>query len=244
MKKLILFVLSLALIPLIADSSFAYFGDDMIHEKSFSFNFDKMKNASDIITINEPNNDENFKRYIVFSDGSVNDIRTVTQGISSSISSSNGFFSIVTIAESNVPYLQSKGFHMLEDFQLDFHSKYLSEGIKSKVSEIGNLANSKNVHSLYNVTGKGIRVAIVDTGVDFSNPDMQHAVARDDHNIPIMLDADGQGIILTNATFAANIDQYGTIKNFTKSKISELNTTSSVYVKPRNGGIYLLSYAW
>jgi len=239
MKKLILFVLPLTLIPLIADSSFAYFGDDMIHEKSFSFNFDKMKNTSDIITINEPSNDENFKRYIVFSDGSVNDIRTLTQGISSSISASNGFFSIVTIAESNVPYLQSKGFHMLEDFQLDFHSKYLSEGIRSEVSEIGNLANSKNVHSLYNVTGKGIRIAIVDTGVDFSNPDMQHAVARDDHNIPIMLDADGQGIILTNATFAANIDQYGTIKNFTKSKISELNTTSSVYVKPRNDGVYL-----
>ena len=104
---------------------------------------------------------------------------------------------------------------MLEDFQLDFHSKYLSDGIKSEVSEIGNLANSNNVHSLYNVTGKDIRVAIVDTGVDFSNPDMQHAVARDDHNIPIMLDADGQGIILTNATFAANIDQYGTCLLYT-----------------------------
>ena len=67
------------------------------------------------------------------------------------------------------------------------------------------------MHSLYNVTGKNIKIAIIDTGVDFSNLDMQHSLARDDENIPIMLDADGQGLILTNATFAANIDQYGTI---------------------------------
>ena len=52
-----------------------------------------------------------------------------------------------------------------------------------------------------------------------------------------MLDPDGQGIILTNATFAANIDQYGTIKNFTKSAM--YNTTSDVYVKSRTGGVFL-----
>ena len=68
---------------------------------------------------------------------------------------------------------------------------------------------------------------------------MQHALARDNENKPIMLDADGQGIILTNATFTANIDKYGTLKNFTKSKIDGLNTTSSVYVKAKNEGVYL-----
>ena len=66
---------------------------------------------------------------------------------------------------------------------------------------------------------------------------MQHSLARDKQNMPIMLDPDGQGLILTNATFAANIDQYGTIKNFTESE--KYNTTSNVYVKPRNGGVFL-----
>ena len=103
--------------------------------------------------------------------------------------------------------------------------------MKSKLTE--------HVHTLYNVTGNDVTIAIIDTGVDFSNPDMQHSLARDDENMPIMLDPDGQGIILTNATFAANIDQYGTIKNFTKSAIH--NTTSDVYVKSRNGGVFLLS---
>ena len=66
---------------------------------------------------------------------------------------------------------------------------------------------------------------------------MRHSLARDEQNIPIMLDPDGQGLILTNATFAANIDQYGTIKNFTKSAKHE--TTSDVYVKSRDGGVFL-----
>ena len=83
---------------------------------------------------------------------------------------------------------------------------------------------------------------IVHLGVphaDVDLPDMQQAVARHDANKPLMLDADGQGSILTNATFAANIDQYGTMKNFTKTKISALNTTSSVYVMPKNDGVFL-----
>ena len=82
-----------------------------------------------------------------------------------------------------------------------------------------------------------LTIAIIDTGVDFSNPDMQHSLARDNENIPIMLDPDGQGLILTNVTFAANIDRYGTMKNFTKS--SMYNTTSDVYVKSRSDGVFL-----
>ena len=126
---------------------------------------------------------------------------------------------------------------MIEDFQLDFHSKYISKNNVSQISTIGNIANSERVHNLYNVTGNDVTIAIIDTGVDFSNPDMQHALARDNENFPIMLDPDGQGLILTNATFAANIDQYGTIKNFTKSSL--YNTTSDVYIKSRGGGVFL-----
>ena len=55
-----------------------------------------------------------------------------------------------------------------------------------------------------------------------------------------MLDADGQGIILTNATFAANIDKYDIIKNHTSKSFSSFeNMTSKVYTKPRNEGVFL-----
>jgi len=78
------------------------------------------------------------------------------------------------------------------------------------------------------VTGKGVTVAVVDTGVDFSNPDIMESLARDDDNNPIMLDADGQGLVLTNSTFAANI-KYGKVYNFTKTAMLQLNATSNEY---------------
>tara|TARA_B100000953_G_scaffold168345_1_gene138652 strand:+ start:2751 stop:6989 length:4239 start_codon:yes stop_codon:yes gene_type:complete len=239
MFKIVLFFSVLLFIPIISGQSFAFFGGDMHEQNSFSFSFDKIKQTSDLITINQLDNGETLKRYIVFGHGSVNDLNSLANGISNSVFSSNGFFSIVTLPENNVAFLESSGFHVMEDFPLDFHSEYTKYDPHSKISEIGNLANSRQVHNLYNVTGSDITIAVIDTGVDFSNRDMQHALARDNENIPIMLDADGQGIILTNATFAANIDKYGTLKNFTKSKIDGLNTTSSVYVKAKNDGVYL-----
>ena len=232
-------LLLLVLVPIIANESFGYFGGDMIEKNLFSFDSDIMKIDSDIITVKDLDGVENLKRYIVFGHGSPNDISSLTNSISNSVSTSNGFFSIVTMPENKITNLESAGLHVMEDLPLNFHSKYIEYDPHSKISEIGNLANSKDVHELYNVTGNNVAIAIVDTGVDFSNKDMQHAIARDKENIPIMLDADGQGIILTNATFAANIDQYGTMKNFTKSKISGLNTTSSVYVKAKNDGVFL-----
>ena len=78
----------------------------------------------------------------------------------------------------------------------------------------------------------------MDTGTDFSNYDMRHAVARDERGVPIMLDADGHGIVLTRATYVANIDQSGKVSNYPSIQ-SPLphNATSYVYV---NGtGVYL-----
>jgi len=239
MHILILFSFILLFIPIIATDSFANFGGDMIEQRSLLFDFDKIEETSEIVTINKIDSDEKLKRYIVFGHGSINDLDLLSNTVSNSVSTSNGFFSIVTMPENKISFLESTGLYIMEDFPLDFHSDYTKYDNQSKVSEIGNLANSRNVHNIYNVTGQGVTIAVVDTGVDFSNPDMQHAIARDDANIPIMLDADGQGIILTNATFTANIDQYGTMKNFTKTKIASLNTTSSVYVMPKNEGVFL-----
>ena len=32
----------------------------------------------------------------------------------------------------------------------------------------------------------------------------------------IMFDADGQGLVITNSTFHANVDKYGLLQNYTK----------------------------
>ncbi len=56
------------------------------------------------------------------------------------------------------------------------------------------------VNSTLHVQGDGVKVAIVDTGTDFSNPNMATAYARDINGVPIALDPDGAGIVLTNTT--------------------------------------------
>ena len=236
MMKSVLVIISIILIFPLMSESFSYFNGDMANYNIENNDFPIENINSNIIHFNEISNEQKIKRYLVFGTGSTAELGNLIHK-PYSISSSNGFFSIVTVPENTLSIFQSKGFHVIEDFQLDFHSKYISKNNVSQVSTIGNIANSELVHNLYNVTGKDVTIAIIDTGVDFSNPDLQHSLARDDENIPIMLDPDGQGLILTNATFAANIDRYGTIKNFTKS--ANHNSTSDVYVKPRSGGVFL-----
>ena len=235
MIKSILVLAFLITVPALVSESFSFLSGDMIDQNFENHTHVPSNHESQIIKFNEQSNEQQLKRYLIFGKGSPSELGNTNADYS--ISSSNGFFSIVVVPENTISIFQSKGFHVIEDFQLDFHSKYISKDNISQISTIGNIANSERVHSLYNVTGKDVKIAIIDTGVDFSNLDMQHSVARDKQNIPIMLDPDGQGLILTNATFAANIDQYGTIKNFTKSAKHE--TTSDVYVKSRDGGVFL-----
>ncbi len=235
MIKSILVLAFLITVPALVSESFSFLSGDLIDQNFENHTHVPSNHESQIIKFNEPSNEQQLKRYLIFGKGSPSELGNINADYS--MSSSNGFFSIVVVPENTISIFQSKGFHVIEDFQLDFHSKYISKNNISQISTIGNIANSERVHSLYNVTGKDVKIAIIDTGVDFSNLDMQHSVARDNQNIPIMLDPDGQGLILTNATFAANIDQYGTIKNFTKSAKHE--TTSDVYVKSRDGGVFL-----
>ncbi|HEX7033213.1 MAG TPA: S8 family serine peptidase, partial [Nitrososphaera sp.] len=83
----------------------------------------------------------------------------------------------------------------------------------------------------YGITGEDVMVAIVDSGTDFSNPDMMDSLARDENGIPIMLDADAQGIVLTKATYIAEIDGSGRVINssYTAENPPE-KYTSWVYV--------------
>ena len=83
-------------------------------------------------------------------------------------------------------------------------------------------------------TGKGVVVAVVDTGVDFSNPDMMDAVARDENNHPVMLGPRRAGHRNKQTQrFVANIDKNGVMRN--TDTVGE--HTSKVYVDET--GVYL-----
>jgi hypothetical protein len=179
---------------------------------------------SEIIDI--PSNfflENNFKRYLIFGSNALPD-SILKNNSMYGVQSDHGFFHVSILSEKTASHLISQGYYVIEDLKLDFHKP---EQIIPDVSRIGEITGSTIVKQKYNSTGNDIVIAIVDTGVDFSNPDIQHSLARDKLNRPMMLDPDGQGIILTNATFTANISKYDTIRNFT-TPIAD-NVTSSVY---------------
>jgi len=187
---------------------------------------------SDIIDIDENFFlENNFKRYLIFGSNSLQNNILKNNSIYG-VQSDHGFFYISVLSEQIASDLISQGYTVIEDSKLDFHT---SDEIIPDVSRIGDITGSTIVKQKYNSTGTGIVIAIVDTGVDFSNPDIQHSLARNELNYPLMLDPDGQGIILTNSTFAANISQYETIRNYTKPLLE--NVTSSVYLT--RDGVFL-----
>jgi len=229
MHKLALLLSTFFMLLLFQQSSYGFIEGDELH--TFS-NFD-IEGTSDIISVDLPRQENIAKRYLVYGSGSSTNVYTDTTDIVYGIDTNKGFFSVGILTENEALQLKSNGYHVIEDFTLDFHSKYVSSNAITKTSQFGNIADSERVHELYDVTGKGVTIAVMDTGVDFSNPDMMESLARDDDNNPIMLDADGQGLVITNSTFTANI-KYGKVHNFTKTGLLSLDTTSYAY-KTKDG---------
>ena len=174
--------------------------------------------------------ENNFKRYLVF--GSNDQENNLIKNNSVyHINSDNGFFHVTLLSEKSASNLISRGYTVIEDFKLDFHSTVQS----SDASRIPQISKSDVAEKKYGYTGNGTTIAIVDTGVDFSNLDIQHSLARDEINHPIMFDPDGQGVVLTNATFFAYIDENQIIRNYSKPIPSHM--TSSAYVT--RDGVFL-----
>ena len=199
-----------------------------------------IEGKSDIVSMELSKQDNITQRYLVYGSGSLNNVYDDTKDLVYGINSGEEFFSVGILTENEALQLKSDGYYVIEDFMLDFHSKYVSTNAITKTSQLGNIANSEFVHKLYDVTGKGVTIAIMDTGVDFSNPDIRESLARDDDNNPIMLDPDGQGLVLTNSTYAANIKN-DRVYNFTKHSLLELDTTSHAYVT--KDGVFLKTTA-
>ena len=223
MLKSIFFLIGIICVSIIINPSYGFLGGDTVlenyKEQNFYVDSGILQIPDEII---QPT--DSYKRYLIFGNGIFNNLQLIDKKIHS-INSDNGFFLVATLNESHIPLLETQGYTVIPDFQIDLHST--SNGNIQEISRITEIASSKLANDEFGYTGKGVTVAVIDTGVDFSNPDIQHSIARDKKNFPIMLDADGQGIILTNATFIANIDKDEIIRNYTGDIPDQI--TSTVY---------------
>ncbi len=240
MQKMLAVFLSIILLSsVLGGNSYGFLGGDLPQQNSAISNELKIKHSSQIVKI-EPASDKEqptVKRYLIFGSGPISGVKSIKNNLINSINTNQGFFSVGILSENEATKLKASGYNVAEDFLLDFHSTDSPESTDEipDVSKIRDIAKSKEAFNKYGYTGAGVNIAIVDTGVDFSNPDIMDSLARDKNNHPIMLDADGQGIVLTNATFVANINENGIIRNYTKPLPD--NAASSVYVT--RDGVFL-----
>lgn len=72
-----------------------------------------------------------------------------------------------------------------------------SDKLAADMYRVRQIIGADQVNQL-GVTGKGVTIAIVDTGTDFTIPDLQQAVARDSSGRAISFDPDGEGLGITS----------------------------------------------
>ncbi|MDE1861474.1 MAG: S8 family serine peptidase [Thaumarchaeota archaeon] len=193
--------------------------------------------ASGLIHFQPAYYESTVKRYLVFGPGPVSDISSMSHHMIYGMDSGHGSFGVGMLDQSEVTGLRLAGYKVIEDLPLQFdsYSSGPTPNPPTDISRIDHILGSSRVMEEYHYDGKGIRIGIVDTGTDFSNPDVKDSVARDNANVPVMIDADGQGIVLTNATFVAQIGNNGVISNYTHPLPK--NATSTVYVNSK--GVFL-----
>ncbi len=233
MTNIALFFICILILSAFAKQSYGFYDVDLTQPSPIL----NLREKSEILTISPVIQENQVKRYVVFGIGSISDVQSVAKNLVYGIASEQGFFSVGVFSQNDISSLKSKGYTIIEDFPLEFDSFSTSTTNEAIIegSRIGKIIGSDEVFRKYAYTGKGIIIGIVDTGTDFSNPDIQDSLARDQNNHPIMIDADGQGLVLTNATFIANINKKGIITNYTKP--IPQNITSSVYVNSK--GVFL-----
>ena len=95
---------------------------------------------------------------------------------------SEGFMGVALSAASLPP---GSGFIYASDIPFTFDSIFDGLLASNSATYTGRLSGvskirADRVAADYGLNGTGATVAIVDTGTDFSNDDMRHAVARDD----------------------------------------------------------------
>ncbi len=74
-----------------------------------------------------------------------------------------------------------------------------SQHLATDMFKVRQIIGADRVNQL-GISGNGVTIAIVDTGTDFTIPDLMDAVARNDQGQAISFDADGQSFAITNLT--------------------------------------------
>ena len=189
----------------------------------------QIRQHSELLNLDGLTYNPNAARVMIVGKGDISAISDQVQ-VSHYLKTQNGYIAFAATTQDKLPLLTSQGLAVTRDVKLEFDQV-------RDASRLGEILGSDKASRDAGLTGNGIKVAVVDTGTDFANKDIIHAVARDANKRPIMLDADGQGIVLTRTKFLANITPQGNLLNSTIPKDEQDDFTSSVYFNDK--GVFL-----
>ena len=107
-----------------------------------------------------------------------------------------------------------------------------AEHLATDMFRVRQIIGADRVNQL-GVTGNGVTIAVVDTGTDFTIPDLRDAVARNDLGQAVSFDADGQSLALTNLT----VTRFGNLLATAGKVVSVWNSASYVDTSPSEAQI-------
>jgi len=102
-----------------------------------------------------------------------------------------------------------------------------AEHLATDMFKVRQIIGADRVNQL-GVNGTGVTIAIVDTGTDFTIPDLRDAVARNSLGQAVSFDADGQSFALTNLT----VTRFGDLLATQGKVVSVWNSASYVDTSP------------
>ncbi|MEM3889686.1 MAG: S8 family serine peptidase [Fervidicoccaceae archaeon] len=128
--------------------------------------------------------------------------------------SSIGLQRISQISVKSLPSFEPKTLELPDELSVNFSKSALPE-----TNDVRNLIGASYVESSYGITGSGVKIAIVDTGVDYAHPDLQSKLlyytgtyrtiygTQESIREPLVLDADESQVILLQS-FTPNSTGY------------------------------------
>src|SRR2546425_5407057 len=108
------------------------------------------------------------------------------------------------------------------DLKIDYNDSRLDSTpglIQTDMFRIREIMGINRVNSSLGLQGDGVKVAIVDTGTDFANPNMATAFATDAGGTPLALDPDGAGVVLTNTKLSKITNSTGVYLDMLRHKL-------------------------
>ncbi|MBI2649377.1 MAG: hypothetical protein HYW93_06985, partial [Thaumarchaeota archaeon] len=160
------------------------------------------------------------QRVIIYGRGEIEALSSDMR-VTYTLGGQDNFFAFGNVDRSSLANLASlpEVIKVFPDVKLDYNDSRLdTQGglIQTDMYRVRSLLGADKVNSVLNVTGAGVKVAVVDTGTDFGNPELTGAIARDKKGIPLQLDPDGSGIILTNNTATKLVNSSGVYLDLVK----------------------------